>query len=180
MAFSTPKQNPKCCAITNRTVPKSSTDGEKSRLRVAGLAFLLDPGDDGAGKIRGRQNCAYRTTCASNLTPGGWFVDFCRAARSVATLSRRPRKGPMKAIPLRYLALAILMFIASITTFVGVCDVRRTRLLLSRPSCAPLCAAAQRALLYPIPLLATPPRPTLGSGAFSIPDNAATPATRLW
>ena len=33
MAFSTPKQNPKCRAITNRTVPKSSTDGEKSRLR---------------------------------------------------------------------------------------------------------------------------------------------------
>ena len=29
-----------------------------------------------------------------------------------------PVKGRMKAIPLRYLALAILMFIASITTFV--------------------------------------------------------------
>ena len=29
-----------------------------------------------------------------------------------------PVKEPMKAIPLRYLALAILMFIASITTFV--------------------------------------------------------------
>ena len=86
---------------------------------VAGLAFLLDPGDDGAAVKFGDVKTGISTTCASNLTCSGWFVDFLPKKNArLQPLAEDPVKEPMKAIPLRYLALAILMFIASITTFV--------------------------------------------------------------